>query len=201
MDLSEYTPARAKARLNSSQSSTWITKTKYVPIDGEIAKVVDKLHKLEDNLSSLQRKVYGLNTDEYVPDPVSISEQAESPLCSGVDPFSDKSKEEVAPPGKETAEKAVVSAEDILDKAIEILAQRAKGRDVKKERSLPRAVAIFNAVTGIGLTEAQGAVFMVCLKLARAHGAIAETGPYNDDDVLDGINYLALMGESLGNKT
>lgn len=60
------------------------------------------------------------------------------------------------------------------------------------ERVMDRIVNMFNAATGHELSEAQGNIFMVCLKVVRS-----ETSTYHDDDhYVDGINYFAMAGES-----
>lgn len=80
------------------------------------------------------------------------------------------------------------TAPDLLADAAAILAERGRERDKPNgERSMARAVAAFNAITGHDLTEVEGWRFMVCLKMARG------TGP---DDCLDLIGYAALAAEA-----
>lgn len=82
-------------------------------------------------------------------------------------------------------------APDILTRAADEMRARGKQRDTPEgERSMARTVASFNALTGLSLTEAQGWVFMCCLKLAR--------GTSNStvlDDTVDLAAYAALWGE------
>lgn len=60
------------------------------------------------------------------------------------------------------------------------------------ERVMDRIVNMFNAATGHELSEAQGNIFMVCLKVVRS-----ETSTYHDDDhYIDGVNYFAMAGEA-----
>ncbi|MGP5174409.1 DUF6378 domain-containing protein [Psychrobacter immobilis] len=60
------------------------------------------------------------------------------------------------------------------------------------ERVMDRIVDMFNAATGHKLSEAQGNIFMVCLKVVRS-----ETSAYHDDDhYIDGVNYFAMAGEA-----
>lgn len=60
------------------------------------------------------------------------------------------------------------------------------------ERVMDRIVDMFNAATGHKLSEAQGNIFMVCLKVVRS-----ETSTYHDDDhYIDGVNYFAMAGEA-----
>jgi hypothetical protein len=63
--------------------------------------------------------------------------------------------------------------------------------DKQEERSMGKTVAAFNALTGHSLTEEQGWLFMVTLKMARA-----QQGYYKDDNYLDGTAYFALAGEA-----
>lgn len=90
---------------------------------------------------------------------------------------------------KEKAPKAV----QILNEAVAIMAERGKSYDKsggEAERSMPKIVAMFNALTGHELTPEQGWKFMCCLKLARS-----EQGEYREDNYLDGAAYMALAGE------
>lgn len=86
-------------------------------------------------------------------------------------------------------------APEILRHAAEIIEQRGKSRDTPKgERSMARACKIFEAITGGRITEHEGWLFMVCLKLARMNAG------YNPDDTFDAAAYLALRLESLNRK-
>ena len=90
---------------------------------------------------------------------------------------------------KEQSPKAV----QILNEAVAIMAERGKSYDKsggEAERSMPKIVAMFNALTGHELTPEQGWKFMCCLKLARS-----EQGEYREDNYLDGAAYMALAGE------
>ena len=83
-------------------------------------------------------------------------------------------------------------AAEILDAARGHIADRAASRDCPGgERSMSRAVAAFNALTGHALTERDGWLFMVALKAARA-----TAGAHNPDDYEDGAAYFALAGEA-----
>ena len=84
-------------------------------------------------------------------------------------------------------------AAQILNEAVQIMAERGKSYDKsggEAERSMPKIVAMFNALTGHELTPEQGWKFMCCLKLARS-----EQGEYREDNYLDGAAYMALAGE------
>lgn len=86
-------------------------------------------------------------------------------------------------------------AVELLDTSAATLIRCGKKYDStgnNSERVMDRIVDMFNAATGHELTEAQGNIFMVCLKVVRS-----ETSTYHDDDhYIDGINYFAMAGES-----
>jgi hypothetical protein len=82
-------------------------------------------------------------------------------------------------------------AQELLIKALEVMAERAKERGLTHERSMPRAVAAFNFLTSNTLSESEGLLFMVCLKLARSGH-----GKYHEDDIIDALAYLSLYGEA-----
>jgi hypothetical protein len=83
------------------------------------------------------------------------------------------------------------SAPDLLCDAASLIEQRGADRDLPQERSMRRAVSAFNALTGRDLSETQGWLFMVVLKLSRALG-----GRFNQDDLLDCAAYVALALEN-----
>lgn len=85
-----------------------------------------------------------------------------------------------------------MDAASILNKAAKIQQERAAQRDAPDgERSMARAVAAFNALTGWGLTETDGWLFMMQLKASRAqHGAFVA------DDYDDFVGYASLWAES-----
>lgn len=92
-----------------------------------------------------------------------------------------------------TPKKQAPKAVQILNEAVAIMAERGKSYDKsggEAERSMPKIVAMFNALTGHELTPEQGWKFMCCLKLARS-----EQGEYREDNYLDGAAYMALAGE------
>lgn len=85
------------------------------------------------------------------------------------------------------------SAEQLLRKAAEIMAERGKQYDStgqQKERSMGRIIAAFNALYGTQLTEQQGWHFMVLLKLAR------QKDKPHADSMEDAIAYTALAAEA-----
>lgn len=87
-----------------------------------------------------------------------------------------------------------IKAYDICQQAIDTMRERGKTYDKddkQEERSMGKTVAAFNAITGQNLSEEQGWLFMVMLKMARA-----QQGEYKDDNYLDGTAYFALAGEA-----
>lgn len=80
---------------------------------------------------------------------------------------------------------------DILRDAAATIDARAQQRDTIAERSMARTVAAFNGLTGRDLTEEEGWLFMVALKLARATAGRA----YQRDDHVDAAAYVALLAE------
>lgn len=85
-----------------------------------------------------------------------------------------------------------LNAIDIIEDAGDTIRERGKMRDSESgERAMKRAVGIFNAATGVELTEMQGWIFMIALKLARANGQGV------NDDYIDICGYAALAGECL----
>lgn len=82
------------------------------------------------------------------------------------------------------------SAPYLLREAADVIGSRASSRDLEAERSMKRAVAAFNTLTGHRLSETEGWLFMSVLKLARATG-----GGFSKDDLLDAAAYCALALE------
>ncbi len=96
-------------------------------------------------------------------------------------------------PTKQGRKDDTPKAVQILNEAVAIMAERGKSYDKsggEAERSMPKIVAMFNALTGHELTPEQGWKFMCCLELARS-----EQGEYREDNYLDGAAYMALAGE------
>lgn len=83
------------------------------------------------------------------------------------------------------------SAPVILQDAADVLKERGQSRDKgDSERSMAVIVKIFNAATGLNLTEEQGWKFMLCLKMGRMVG-----GKFHFDDYIDLVGYSALLAE------
>lgn len=85
------------------------------------------------------------------------------------------------------------NATDFLKESAKILEERGKEYDQPDgERSMTRIVAAFNAATGYTLTERDGWLFLVMLKLVRL-----KTAPgFHRDSHVDAIGICALMAES-----
>jgi hypothetical protein len=85
-----------------------------------------------------------------------------------------------------------MKADQILRAGLDTLVQRGVKRDQPDgERSMPRIVRVFEAITGIRLTEREGLLFMVSMKLVREG-----RGAPDADDYIDLANYVALCGEA-----
>lgn len=89
-----------------------------------------------------------------------------------------------------------MKATEILNKAAEIISERAESRDLEGgEYSMERCVKAFNILEGTNLTEEQGWRFMSTLKRARA-----TAGSFNLDDYIDDTSYTALCAERIMEK-
>ena len=85
-----------------------------------------------------------------------------------------------------------MKAQDIINKAADHMKDRAATYDsAAGERSMDKAVAMFNTLYGTELTEEQGWAFMAILKMVRT-----SQGAYRSDNYEDGVAYLSLMGEA-----
>lgn len=89
-----------------------------------------------------------------------------------------------------------VTADDLLYESAGVVARRGEDYDTEQgERSMRHVVRIFEAVTGVRLTERQGWLFMVAVKLARS-----EQSPAKVDHYVDLASFAALLGESSVNE-
>lgn len=80
----------------------------------------------------------------------------------------------------------------LLRAAAKAIDDRADQRDCPGgERSMVRAVLLFNALTGHTLSELDGWQFMCCLKLSRSRA-----GRFVEDDYTDCAAYVALAAEA-----
>lgn len=83
------------------------------------------------------------------------------------------------------------SAPEILDAAKRAIISRASTRDDAEKRSMGRTVGVFNSLTGNDLSERDGWIFMLCVKLARS-----QQGEFHADDYVDSAGYIALASEA-----
>lgn len=91
-----------------------------------------------------------------------------------------------------------MKAEQFLRNGADVLAERGKEYDKPEgERSMARTVAAFKAITGKELTEAEGWLFMECLKNVRQW---QNPDRYHEDSAVDGVNYSALKAEALSER-
>ena len=85
------------------------------------------------------------------------------------------------------------SAPELLNKAATLMAERGKQYDKPDgERSMGRAVAAFNCITGRDLTEAEGWLLLQTLKDVR----LWQRPGYHQDSAEDCIAYAALKAEA-----
>ena len=88
-----------------------------------------------------------------------------------------------------------MKAEQFLRNGADVLAERGKEYDKPEgERSMARTVAALKAITGKELTEAEGWLFMECLKNVRQW---QNPDRYHEDSAVDCVNYAALKAEAL----
>lgn len=84
-------------------------------------------------------------------------------------------------------------APEILNLAASIMYERGKQYDSPEgERSMGKAVAALNAITGLELTEAQGWLLLALLKMVRDN----TTAKAHEDSLHDLAAYVALYGEA-----
>jgi hypothetical protein len=84
-----------------------------------------------------------------------------------------------------------VSPQEILRNATDAVEQRGEDYDSDEgERSMAHTVRIYEAVTGIKLSERQGWLFIMAVKLARA-----QQSPRKLDHYVDVAGFSSLLGE------
>lgn len=85
------------------------------------------------------------------------------------------------------------TAASFLAAAGECMADRAAEYDSPQgERSIPAVVTAFNAITGHGLTEAEGWLMLTILKQVR----LFSSPTFHRDSAVDGVAYAALTAEA-----
>lgn len=85
-------------------------------------------------------------------------------------------------------------ASELLDKSIQTIADRAADYDAQAaggERSIPKVVVAFNAITDHKLTNEQGWLFMALVKAVRSQ----QGAEFKADNYVDGAAYFGLAGE------
>jgi hypothetical protein len=92
-----------------------------------------------------------------------------------------------------TQEVNMISAIEFLERAADLMLERGQEYDSEDgERSMAQTVAAFNVITGNNLSEQEGWLFMLLLKLVRQH----QTEEWHQDSSEDAIAYAALMAEA-----
>lgn len=74
------------------------------------------------------------------------------------------------------------------------------GYDKGQERSAAKIAAVYNAITGQTITEADAWTFLICLKLVRMRSQVAkgDVAPGKlADSCIDLLGYAALLGEAV----
>jgi len=84
-----------------------------------------------------------------------------------------------------------VTPQSVLQQAEAMIDERGRRRDAGQERSMQRIVKTFEALTDHRMTEVEGWLFMVVLKLCRER-----TGP-DLDNWIDGAAYMGLAAEAV----
>lgn len=100
------------------------------------------------------------------------------------------------PPLPKPPVKKVLKADEYLSHGAEVLRERGKSYDKSgndEERSMAKIVQAFNTISGSNLSETDGWMFMVMLKMAR----IYQAGGKHEDSGVDMINYAALATECM----
>ena len=76
-----------------------------------------------------------------------------------------------------------------LENAMKLVDERGE-HYAELDENFERIISIFDAMTGIGLTCHEAALFLVAVKMARL-----KTSPDKADTYADAINYLAFAGQ------
>ena len=85
----------------------------------------------------------------------------------------------------------MICAAEFIEMALNAIQERASLRDSESgERSMATIAEIYNAATGSSMTERQGWLMMISVKLGRM-----AKGRHHADDYTDLIGYAALAGE------
>lgn len=82
---------------------------------------------------------------------------------------------------------------DIVSKVLSTLAERGQSYDRNTERSMPKVIEAFNAITGKDLSAEEGWMLMMLLKLVRFSSARSKG--VHEDSVVDLCAYGLLFAE------
>ena len=89
-----------------------------------------------------------------------------------------------------------ISAIEFLERAADLMLERGREYDSPTgERSMERTVFAFNVLTGNILSEQEGWLFMLLLKLSRQQ----QSPEWHQDSSEDAIAYAALLAEAWQN--
>lgn len=91
-------------------------------------------------------------------------------------------------------EEAPATAQDFLQRAIDLLSERGKDYDQEEERSMVKTVQAFNIITGRDLTEEEGWLLQQILKDVRQW---TDPSTFHRDSAEDCISYASLKAEAL----
>jgi hypothetical protein len=97
----------------------------------------------------------------------------------------------IKPVAAQSLLKEDITAQSILQEAIDCISDRAPFRDANGEKSIELAAEVFSKLTGHDLTEYDACIFLACIKLARS-----QRGEFTRDDYVDAASYIGLAGES-----
>ena len=84
-----------------------------------------------------------------------------------------------------------ITAQSILQEAINAISDRAPYRDANGKKTFELASEIFSKVVGHDLDEHDACMFLACVKLARS-----QQGEFHVDDFVDASAYISLAGEA-----
>ena len=87
--------------------------------------------------------------------------------------------------------KEEITAQSILQEAINAISDRAPYRDANGKKTFELASEIFSKVVGHDLDEHDACMFLACVKLARS-----QQGEFHVDDFVDASAYISLAGEA-----
>jgi len=84
-----------------------------------------------------------------------------------------------------------MTAQEILQAAIDAISDRAPFRDTDGEKSFALAADLFGSLSDRDFTDMDACLFLACVKLSRAM-----RGEFHVDDWVDAASYIGLAGEA-----